>query len=382
MAKNRFKEIVRAVVHLLYVCLPKWNHAILWGWPVGEDSTRALATQLPETSVRHVIILVDDPRVGKMVFGDAGKKIKLVAKDSFGAWVWFLTARYVFFTHRCFMRRFPRRVVSVNIWHGMIFKKLGGYRDPKERIRSRYALATSKFWRPMIQEALGPFGSILSTGLPRNDRLFMDRAVARAKLGITDAWQKKKMIAWLPTYRKSVRGEIHEDGEESGSAFGLKDIDPAEINAFCESQNIMIWVKPHPMSAFEKAEEWSHLLIVDDDWLLSRGLSLYETLAASDALISDISSVAIDFLLLDLPIIHCFPDIEAYRDTRGFTVEPIEDYFMGPTATDWEALKGELLQISQGEDPWCERRRELAALFHSNKDDKSTERLLKAVGLC
>ncbi len=381
MVKSGCKELARSVVHLLYVCLPKWNHAILWGWPVGEDSTRALATQLPETAVRHVIILVDDCHVGKMVFGEAHGKIKIIDKGSLRAWLWFLTARYVFFTHRCFMRRFPRRVVSVNVWHGMIFKKLGGYRDPKERIRSRHALVTSEFWQPMIQQALGPIGNILSTGLPRNDRLFMDRAVARAKLGVTDDAKSMKVIAWLPTYRKSVRGEIHEDGEESGSAFGLKNIDPAEVNAFCKSQNIMIWVKPHPMSAFEKSEEWSHLVIVDDDWLRRRGLSLYETLAASDALVSDISSVAIDFLLLDLPIIHCFPDIEAYRDTRGFTVEPIEDYFMGPTATDWESLKAALLRICHDEDPWCVRRRELGALFHSNRDNKSTERLLKAIGL-
>ncbi len=382
MTRNWFKELIRSAAYLLYVCLPKWNHAILWGWPVGEDSTRALAMQLPETSVRHVIIFADDVHVGKMVFGDAHRKIKIVDKGSLHAWIWLLTARYVFFTHRCFMRRFPRRVVSVNVWHGMIFKQLGGYRDPKERIRSRYALATSEFWKPIVKEALGPFGNILSTGLPRNDRLFLDRAVARAKLGVRDRSCRKKIIAWLPTYRKSVRGEIHEDGEDSGSVFGLHNIDPAEINAFCEMHDIMIWVKPHPMSAFENSQELSHLLVIDDDWLHRRCLSLYEALAASDVLISDISSVAIDYLLLDLPIIHCFPDIDVYRNTRGFTMEPIEDYFMGPTATDWEALKIELKRICNDEDSWRVRRRELRALFHANQDNKSTERLLKAIGLC
>ena len=380
MGRNGFKEFARDTLLLLYACLPKWNHAILWGWPVGEDSTLSLAFLLPATSLRRVIVLVEDLGAGEMVFSGMHPKIKLVAKNSLAAWGWFLTARYVFFTHRCFMRRFPRRVVSVNVWHGMIFKKLGGYVDTRECIRSHYALATSDFWHPMIATALGP-SEILTTGLPRNDRLFLDRASAVTKLGLTSRPDVEKCIAWLPTYRKSVRGELREDGEESGSAFGLKNIAPAEINAFCASHNIMIWVKPHPMSAFEKAEEWSHLLIVDDDWLRRRGLSLYEALAASDALISDISSVVVDYLLVNRPIIHCFPDMIEYRNTRGFCVEPIENYLSGPLVSTWDEIKMALTQILDGDDPYFEQRHSICRLFHKYQDNTSTERLLRAIGL-
>lgn len=381
MGTHWIKESIRYAVGLLYAWLPKVNHAILWGWPVGEDTTRALAEQLPASSLRRIIILVDDRHAGKLAFQNAHRKIKLVYKSSLAAWIWFLSARYVFFTHRCFMRSFPRQVVSVNVWHGMIFKQLGGYRDPKERIKSRHAVATSEFWHPMIEKALAPFGEILTTGLPRNDRLFMHRECAREKLGIADRPNLKKVIAWLPTYRKSVRGELHEDGKESNSIFGIDDIEPEEVNAFCKAHDMLIWIKPHPMSAYEDVKELSHLLIIDDDWLLRRDLSLYESLGASDALISDISSVAIDYLLLDFPIVHNFPDIEAYRETRGFTLEPIESYFMGPTTTNWEELKTELLRICNGEDLLRDRRRELRTLFHSHKDNKATERLLRAVDL-
>ena len=58
-----------------------------------------------------------------------------------------------------------------------------------------------------------------------------------------------------------------------------------------------------------------------------RSLSLYELLGATDLLISDISSVVIDYLLLDRPIIHAFSDLGEYESSRGFTVEPIESIF-------------------------------------------------------
>jgi CDP-glycerol glycerophosphotransferase len=381
MLGHWLKEQGRTMGYLLYAVCPKLNHAVLWGWPVGEDNTRALAARLPRSSVRRVIILVDDLDLGKKAFSHATSRIKLVLKGSLTSWAWFLTARYVFFTHRCFMRRFPRRVISVNIWHGMILKQLGGYLDPHACLLSRYATATSSFWIPIIKTALHPFDRVLTTGLPRNDRLFSDRATVRRKLGLQERQDVRRIVAWLPTYRKSVRGEIREDGLESGSVFGLADADPRTINEFCRAHDTLLWVKPHPMSQFDQTEEHSHLLIVDPAWLLQRNLSLYELLGASDALVTDISSVAIDYLLLDRPIIHSFPDLDAYRDTRGFTVEPIGDYMAGPTTATWAELEKELVTLAAGDDPMREHRRKLRNLFHKDKDGQSTQRLLAAIGL-
>ncbi len=380
-AYNQMKEAIRNILYQIYRLFPKHNHAVIWGWPPGEDNSRALIDRLQHKSVSQIILLVPEEAETKAAFREPGNRIRVVLKDGWRCWLWFLTARYVFFTHRCLMRKFPDSVVSVNMWHGMPFKKIGALLANDEGIRSRYVLATSDFWTPIMEQAMRPLGKVLTTGLPRNDRLFSDRAAVRRKLGVQDREDVRRIVAWLPTYRKSVRGEIREDGLESGSVFGIDDADPQAINEFGRAHDMLVWVKPHPMSPFEQIEEHSHLLIVGDAWLMRKNLSLYETLGASDALISDISSVAVDYLLLDRPIVHSFPDIEAYRHTRGFTVEPIEDYFMGPTTKTWEEAKRELKRIFNGEDPGRENRQAMRELFHKHKDGQATRRLMDELGI-
>jgi CDP-glycerol glycerophosphotransferase len=378
---NAMKEAIRKTLYQVYRRLPKHNHAVIWGWPPGEDSSRALVDSLQHTSVSRIVLLAPKGAGANAAFREPGNKTRIVLKDGWRCWLWFLTARYVFFTHRCLMRKFPANVVSVNVWHGMPFKKIGALLASDDVIRSRYVLATSEFWAPIMERTMRPGGKVLTTGLPRNDRLFSDRATVRRKLGLQERQDVRRIVAWLPTYRKSVRGEIREDGLESGSVFGLADADPRTINEFCRAHDTLLWVKPHPMSQFDQTEEHSHLLIVDPAWLLQRNLSLYELLGASDALVTDISSVAIDYLLLDRPIIHSFPDLDAYRDTRGFTVEPIEDYMAGPITATWAELEKELATLAAGDDPMREHRRKLRNLFHKDKDGHSTQRLLAAIGL-
>ena len=117
------------------------------------------------------------------------------------------------------------------------------------------------------------------------------------------------------------------------------------------------------MAAFDASGTWSHLLIVDDAWLRERSLSLYEFLGATDLLISDISSVVIDYLLLDRPVIHAFSDLREYESSRGFTVEPIADYFAGPVVTNSRELMDAVDRVLAGNDPEADKRRRAAGAF-------------------
>jgi CDP-glycerol glycerophosphotransferase (TagB/SpsB family) len=135
------------------------------------------------------------------------------------------------------------------------------------------------------------------------------------------------------------------------------------------------------MAAFSGEQQWSHLLLLDSAHLLARSLTLYQLLAATDVLISDVSSVTIDFLLLDRPIIHALADLEEYRDSRGFSVERIDDLLMGAVATTVAELQHQLAGILGGADPDAERRRRVRDRSHLHRDDGATARLIEAVGL-
>ena len=161
----------------------------------------------------------------------------------------------------------------------------------------------------------------------------------------------------------------------------MPDLDPEEFNSFLAARNTIAVVKPHPMAANGKPGTFSNLLIVDDAWLRERRVSLYEFLGATDLLISDISSVVIDYLLLDRPIIHAFADLQEYESSRGFTVEPIADYFAGPVARNARELQQALDSALAGADDSADQRRKLLELSHTDRNGQAAERLMDALGM-
>lgn len=369
-------EILRNVAYFILCFTPKREVAVIWGWPDNEDSVIALEQALQNCNLRKVVILTTNPDA--VPSWESGSKTTLIPKKSLSGWWWFSRAKYIFFTHRCFLRKFPSNVVSVNIWHGMPIKRIGCLLDETEGITSDYTLATSPFWAEIMDRSLHPKEPTLTIGLPRNDRLFSSRQDVYQKLGLNP---DQKLLAWLPTYRDSVLGEIRRDGTEYGNVFEMPDTDPDTLNDFLASLDTVMIVKPHPMAHFDQSRSYSHLKIVDNNWLHARKLSLYEFIGATHALISDISSVVVDYLLLDRPIIHAFPDMDAYRDSRGFSIEPISDYFMGPVVTNYGELLIQIQQVLSGADINSDKRSRMKQLFHTHTDNKSTERLLDSLKL-
>lgn len=368
--------ILRRLIQQCYRLTPKFNYAVVWGWPDYEDSVIALEQGLQKSRVRKIVLLMTCP--DSSPFWEPGQKTIRIRKNSPAGFLWFCFARYVFFTHPCFTREFPKSVVAVNVWHGMPIKKIGRLIANDPVIAAPYVLATSPFWGEIMERSIAIEGTAISVGLPRNDRLFSSREKVMEKLGLSC---NMRLLAWLPTYRKSVCGLPRTDGTEAGNVFEMPDIDTDKFNKFLKSKNTILVVKPHPMAAFFGGKTWSNLLIVDDAWLKERRLSLYEFLGATDLLISDISSVVIDYLLLDRPIIHAFADLKEYENSRGFTVEPIADYLVGPVVTCEQELCTELDQLLAGNDAFARKRREIRTLSHSHLDAGSSQRLLKTIGL-
>jgi len=52
--------------------------------------------------------------------------------------------------------------------------------------------------------------------------------------------------------------------------------------------------------------------------LEKKQIKLYELIGISDGLLSDYSSVAVDYLLLDRPLGYVLADYNIYKEKRGF----------------------------------------------------------------
>ena len=103
----------------------------------------------------------------------------------------------------------------------------------------------------------------------------------------------------------------------------------------------------------ERSATYSDLSVWTDADLLSRQLTLYRLLAHADMLITDYSSVWVDWLLIDRPMAFAIADMKEYVASRG-TFQPLEDYLPGPIT---DSLPGLERAIRKRADPRRPHRR-------------------------
>jgi CDP-glycerol glycerophosphotransferase len=365
----------------LYRVLPKRRVAVFNGQPDFCDDVLALESVLRDAGLRKLVVLCRTRAGAKARSKYPGLSPDTVAVPKWTArGVWYaMTSKYVFFTHSWATLRFPDSVESVNVWHGMPVKRVGWMTKSGPMVPVvKYSLATSPFWQAVVQESLRPTVSTLVTGLPRNDRLTLgDRGVTKA-LGHS-LESGTRVIAWLPTYRGTWTGwNLH---THCAHVLGLTAEQLRGVNDLLEQQNALLVIKRHPLAERVKTPDLSRITYINDDWLRDRGFTLHELLGESCALVTDVSSAYVDYLLLDRPIVHHFPDIEEYGHSRGYSFEPIQDYLAGPVVDDPDGLAGALSEILQGKDTHAEQRRHVRELFHEPLGGSSAERVVKALGL-
>jgi CDP-glycerol glycerophosphotransferase (TagB/SpsB family) len=71
-------------------------------------------------------------------------------------------------------------------------------------------------------------------------------------------------------------------------------------------------------------------VLLDDGVLEKSGLTLYGVIARAAGLITDVSSVGTDFLVLDRPIGYYFPDRASYLANRGVWPDDALEHLPGP----------------------------------------------------
>jgi CDP-glycerol glycerophosphotransferase len=111
------------------------------------------------------------------------------------------------------------------------------------------------------------------------------------------------VVGYFPTWR--------DDGSDFISTSGLSLLELAQ--AVSDEGGAFVG-KLHPLTAQATSTLGVSLLDADDD--------LSSFLPLCSLLITDYSSVAFDFLLLDRPLIYYVPDIDNYRAVRGFYFSP------------------------------------------------------------
>lgn len=283
--------------------------------------------------------------------------------------------------------------VIVQLWHGAPLKKLHSDspavvgagllgRIPGMAAVTRWAYrlgsrrisllpVASPFFQPFMRTAFHLTDQVRVLGEPRTDLLFQGEpdeltAAARNLLAshLGDLGESR-VVLFAPTWR---------DGGPDPSI--PNDQEWQQIEEFCERHDIVLVVRPHPLGvgAYHCRGPRVRLLppsVQPESMPLLWGV---------DALVTDYSSMLIDYAVTGRPIVLLAPDLEHYTSTRGLYVDYGQVADEG-WATSWPEALARLEAILTEPDRRSaaeQHSRRLAALFHTYTDGRSAERVASA----
>lgn len=281
-------------------------------------------------------------------------------------------------------RKSPQ-TMYVQTWHGTPLKRLGvdieevhlpgttteRYHQEFVDEASRWDVLVSPnpYTSSIFRRAFRYPNTLIESGYPRNDHLLAegDRAVRDKWREHLDIPEGKRVILYAPTWRDDKARS------QGNYAFDLE-VDLAEMNRRLGDE-VIILLRLHYLVA-EHLDFSSYGGFVRDVSAFEDIRFLYQ---ASDALITDYSSVFFDYSLLHRPVLFHLYDVDRYRDTlRGFYFD-IEAEAPGPITHTTEELIGEvkrLLSTDFTPDPRIDGFRDTYGVW---EDGEATKRVVEAV---
>jgi len=201
----------------------------------------------------------------------------------------------------------------IQLWHGSPLKKIGF--DVADLTKKRqfiqwlrhkttdsysYLVSPSLSFDEIFSSAFRlPKSSIIRNGYPRCDGFFIDsRRKSRIKAELNA--KGKKLVVYMPTHR----------GENSDGSFINGEVQKfVGISDYLNNNNMKVIIKPH---FYEYKNITNYISDEVEVYDLSADLDIYEVLGAADILITDYSSIFIDYQMLGKKIIFYAPDLEDY----------------------------------------------------------------------
>ena len=377
----------RSLVHLAFALanrlIPKNPTRIVLHSTVDvEDGLLAVADECVRRGWQPTVLL-EDPKREALLRSLAVAGITTIPKRSLRGVLAFLTARYVMTTSRLYGdHRPPSSQVVVSLWHGEPPTKVTARFSGRGGVHSTYAPVCSTVGRAYraAEFDMHPL-RVPIVGAPRNDRMLGgDRSAIRSKLLGADA--DLPTLLWMPSFRVGRYGSQRRADTTSLPAEGpFPAADLRRLDAWLVQHDARVALKVHPRDAETFAGDFRAIRVLHSQDLESRALTLYPVLSAFDGIITDMSSVWLDYLLVDKPMIFAFPDMADYRAGRGLNLEPFEHWVPGPLTTDVDQMIAAVQDVVEGRDVMAEERARTRVRFHQFLDGRSTERLLDGLGI-
>ncbi|WP_161606084.1 CDP-glycerol glycerophosphotransferase family protein [Microlunatus speluncae] len=312
---------------LLMAITPPRRQALVGGLPDTEENSLATAVGLTRRYSGRVLLLANDvdrtrlqlSRVATLLDAPgAVGRITVIPKAGWSTYWTFVTAELVCYTHGLYDSPRPgRRRIHVNLWHGT-GPKWNANANFAQRIGAQAHSASSPLWGVEAVRALSMRPeTTLVAGNPRQDVISAatDRSVVSA-VGIDPT---RPFVLWLPTFRSS----------SAAGLVGLAEGEPLTAEAArafaaaADLAGVQLITKPHRLDA-ARLDQLGLRVITDDD-LGAASLTLYQLIGLADGMLSDYSSVWVDYLDTGRSIGLYVPDLASYTDGRGLNLPLLGD---------------------------------------------------------
>lgn len=284
------------------------------------------------------------------------------------------TAKYVFlndnFMPLAYIDLSPETKV-VQLWHAEgVFKRFGlcSALPPEiERLERRccrrytHAVCSSKNVVPYYAKAFDlPEEQVLPLGSARTDRFFEPYDTVKLRAEFDKKYPQcagKKLALYAPTFR--------DDPARDAEIMSFFDADKfaAEL-----SDEYALLIRLHPQVHTSAVSENGGAIDMTD-YPDAGGL-----VQLCDLLITDYSSICMDFVLLDKPCLFYAFDLDEYERERSFFFD-YESYVPGRTVRDFDSL----VDAIKCGDFGSERQQKFKAFNFDNLDGRSAERIVDAI---
>lgn len=313
---------------------------------------------LPEITPLFVI---NDPELRSSLSSKYGKQYFIETesiqgiRQALSAGVWFTSAGLPAYGTGLHKKR-----LIINLWHGVPLKKIA-LLDPNLKKAARIyfkkifsenytcILTTSHELIPLMARSFAVSEDKIKVwGQPRNDGLFQKND-CREILGqlFPDLPEYTKTVLYAPTFRDYGQVQL----------FPFKDFDQEQLEAFLEEKNMLLFIRTHVAEQGSAAPYLGKRIRFLGN---EQAEDVTGILNIFDCLITDYSSIYIDYLLTDKPMIFLPYDRQQYLDGRGMNFD-YDDVTPGPKP---ETFNDFLDALSPKEDFWKSERTRVNRLFN------------------
>ena len=313
---------------------------------------------LPEITPLFVI---NDPELRNSLSSKYGKQYFIETesiqgiRQALSAGVWFTSAGLPAYGTGLHKKR-----LIINLWHGVPLKKIA-LLDPNLKKAARIyfkkifsenytcILTTSHELIPLMAKSFAVSEDKIKVwGQPRNDGLFQKND-CREILGqlFPDLPEYTKTVLYAPTFRDYGQVQL----------FPFKDFDQKQLEAFLEEKNMLLFIRTHVAEQGSAAPYLGKRIRFLGN---EQAEDVTGILNIFDCLITDYSSIYIDYLLTDKPMVFLPYDRQQYLDGRGMNFD-YDDVTPGPKP---ETFNDFLDALSPKEDFWKSERTRVNRLFN------------------